>query len=219
MAIFGLYFTKNFLSHMGWPRKQSFLGKEVLDTTILDSTIDQMVDWAAAIGAGRPKLGLSIIAYMFQDRDWNDADAPKIKQFFDSMTKHWEKNAKTGLESPHEIVDHVQFANHGPTVPSKVLLDKEFKNILEQDFLGGLLYGLSNPSSYQAWYKNHLKEFDKKLPMMKESGLKVDKLPSLDENYTESEQIIRNYEQEMEIKFPPVPSKLVSDAKALGIKF
>lgn len=50
MAIVGFYFVSGLLRVAGWPRKQGVFRKEVLDTAILDSAIDQMVDWAAALG-------------------------------------------------------------------------------------------------------------------------------------------------------------------------
>jgi hypothetical protein len=62
MAIFGFYFVSGLLREAGWPRKQGLFRRDVLDTTILDSAIDQMVDWAASLGAGRPALALQIVA-------------------------------------------------------------------------------------------------------------------------------------------------------------
>ncbi|MDB5182666.1 MAG: hypothetical protein JWO47_450, partial [Candidatus Saccharibacteria bacterium] len=54
MAIFGTYYVVNLLRVAKWPRKEGILGKEVYDVMIADVTIDQMVDWAASIGAGSP---------------------------------------------------------------------------------------------------------------------------------------------------------------------
>jgi dGTPase len=65
MATFGCFFVTGLLREAGWPRPQGLLRKEVIDTMILDSAIDQMIDWSAAIGAGRPRLGLQVIAEMF----------------------------------------------------------------------------------------------------------------------------------------------------------
>lgn len=223
MAIFGLYYTKNMLHIMGWPRKQGLTKKKVINTTIMDGTIDQMVDWAAAIGAGNPKLALKIITYIFPESAWESSDAPQIKQFIHEMSKHWEKRIKEGKKAPHEIVEHIKFKEDGytlgdSTITANVLLDKELQKVLELGFLNGLLFGLANPSSYEAWYKNLLKENKKNLPIMKEAGIDIDKLPSLSENYSESEQIISDYKKDMDIEFPSIPKQLLADAKGLGIK-
>ncbi len=39
MSIFGFYFVSGLLREAGWPKKQGFFKKEVLDTTILDSAL------------------------------------------------------------------------------------------------------------------------------------------------------------------------------------
>ena len=56
MSIFGVYFVVSLLREAGWPRKQGVFGGETYDTTIADAAIDEMVDWAASLGSGRPML-------------------------------------------------------------------------------------------------------------------------------------------------------------------
>jgi hypothetical protein len=43
----------------------------------------------------------------------------------------------------------------------------------------------------------------------------VDKLPTLSETYRDSEEVVRNYQQEMGIDLPSIPAKLLADGKAL----
>jgi hypothetical protein len=78
MSVFAFYFVSGLLREAGWPRKQGMFRTEVVDTTVLDSTVDQMIDWAAGLGACRPHLALQMIAEMFRDRDWNTSAAPNI---------------------------------------------------------------------------------------------------------------------------------------------
>jgi hypothetical protein len=220
MSIFGLYFTKNMLIQMNWPRKQGLFGKEVIDTTIFDSTVNQMIDWAAALGAGKPKLSLQIISYMFKDKDWDGTDRPKIKQFIEGMNqKHKKRRLNLEETAPHDIVQPAKMANYfGATVEAKSLQDQRIVTKLETEFLSGLLYGLGNPSSFESWYKNHMEDMHNKMPIMKKAGLDIDEPLSLDENYANSEQIIRDYEKSMEITLPSIPENLLLDAKDLGIK-
>lgn len=220
MSIFGLYFTKNMLMQTGWPRKQGLLDKQIVNSMVYDNTIDQMIDWAAALGAGNPKLSLQIISYMFQDKDWDGPDRPQIKTFIEGVKKELkEKNLNLEKTAPHDIVEHTKVENHfGENIDIKVIQDKRNIPILEYQFLSGLLYGLGNASSYNSWYQNHLEEVSKKLPEMKKAGLYIDELPSLNENSANSEQIIKGYEEEMGISLPSIPDKLLDDAKGLGIK-
>ncbi len=218
MAIFGLYYTKNMLRLMDWPRTQgTFKKSQYIDSTIFDGTIDQMVDWAAALGAGKPKLALQIVAYIFKDADWEGADPPQLRQLCEEMNaKYREESADFNTTAPHDIVHRVHIAEtFGPTIKAEALLDKRLQGRLESDFLGGLMYGFSNPKSYEAWHSNHLAEFEKDKELIQKMDIGVDKLPTLSETYRDSEEIIQNYEKEMEIKLPPIPDKLLVDAKAL----
>lgn len=220
MAIFGLYFTKNMLRIMKWPRTQGVLKKsQYIDTTIFDSTIDQMVDWAAAIGAGKPKLALQVLAYMYSDKDWGSPDGPKIKMFAEEMNvKYREEGADFNRSAPHDIIHPVRIAEtFGPTIKAEALLDKRLQGRLEQDFLRGLLYGLSNPKSFESWHEHNLKDFEKNKGIIQTMDIGVDRLPTLSETYRDSEEIIQNYENEMEIKLPPIPAKLLADGKALRV--
>ena len=63
MSIFGFYFVSEILREAGWPRRKGvFNSTAVIDTIILDGATDQMIDWAAALGAGRPTLALQALA-------------------------------------------------------------------------------------------------------------------------------------------------------------
>lgn len=203
---------------MGWPRKRGLFRQPCIDTTILDSSVDGMIDWAASIGAGRPHLALQVIAYIFKDKDWEGSDAPKIKLLIEETRPvYQERMIKSGSHAPHAITRVTHFAKHcGVSVKAKWLQDVRIRNILEQEFLGGLLYGLGSPNLFESWWKDERQQFDKDLPMLQKAGVDVGTaLPPLSEYYANSEQIIRNYEQEMAIQLPSIPRKLLSDAKAV----
>ncbi len=58
MSLFGFYFVTSLLREMGWPRKQGLFRRVAIDSTVADGAIDQMVNWAASLGAGRPPASL-----------------------------------------------------------------------------------------------------------------------------------------------------------------
>jgi hypothetical protein len=218
MAIFGLYYTKNILRLMQWPRSQGIIKKsQYIDSMIFDSTIEQMVDWAAALGAGKPWLALQIIAYTFRDADWEGVDPPQLKRFCEELNEnYYEEGIDFNTTAPHNIVHRVYIAeNFGPTIKADALLDKRLQGRLEQDFLGGLMYGLSNPKSFEAWHSHHLSEFERTKGLTHTMDIGVDKLPTLSETYRDSEEVVRNYQQEMGIDLPSIPAKLLADGKAL----
>ena len=222
MAIFGLYYTKNMLRQMKWPRKQGVLKKEVVDTFIFDKTVESMIDWAAALGAGHPKLSLQIIGYMFSDKDWDSADRPEIKHFIDEIKPEIVVEGQSADEyAPHSIMRPVSFAKHyGKSMPASALQNKDLPSILERYFLQGLLYGLGYEEEYEKWYETSLKEHEANYETYKKVGLGEDRLPSLSENYENSAAIIEAYESEVNPlpKLSELPQKLLSDARELGVK-
>ncbi len=215
MSIFGFYFVKTLLEQLGWPKRKSlFSSKAIVDTLIVDETINQMIDWSAALGACRPKLALQIIAWMFDDKDWEGDDAPNIVMFINESKNIW--NAR-GNNSPHDAIQPLNLSKHfGNTISIKDLKDNRIGTALEQKVLGGLLWGLANSEKFKSWYQSQSKENKKLLPTMQEAGVQVDSTPTLEEFLKESEEMLKGYENEIK-PLPPIPAKLLADARTLGI--
>lgn len=231
MSIFGFYFVTGLLREAGWPRRKGFFDSTaVIDIIILDGAIDQMVDWAAVLGAGRPTLALQTIAEVFRDRDWSGDDRPNIKAFIESARADKESWRATGGFAPHDVVQRTRFAGDGyhqaaegilktgtkwkaPTMPVKEF--KELRLPLEHWFLEGVLWGLANPEAFETWYQTDYHDKMTGLPQMREAGLAVDPLPDLPECLANSEEILRNYERDIG-PLPAVPESLLADAQALG---
>jgi len=215
VSIFGYYFVGSLLREAGWPRKQGLFKRLSYDTTIADAAIDQMVDWAASLGAGRPALALQIITEMFRDRNWDGDDAPQIDTFISGARESWDKapNAAT-----REIVRPFRLASaFGALISPKNFQDARVRVALEQNVLEAVLWGLANPDQFTMWYAEAAQRHESSLGFMQSSGLAVDTLPALGEFLDQSEQIVRNYERDMG-PLPTIPAKLLSDARALGIK-
>lgn len=214
MSIFGFYFVTSLLREGGWPRKQGILGGEAYDTLIADSAIDQMVDWGAAIGAGRPRLALQMIAEMFRNRDWGSTDAPDVKVFIESVQGTW----STAL-SPREAVQPIRLAKHfGRSIGTKGFQDSRIRAALEQHLLEALLWGLSNPNRFEVWYASTAAHRESMLPEMRRAGLNAEQLPTLPQFLEDSAQILRDYEREIG-PLPSIPPRLLADAQAWGWKF
>lgn len=215
MSIFGFYFVSGLLREAGWPQKKGILRKNVVDTTILDGAIDQMVDWAAAIGAGRPKVGLQVLAEMFRDRDWASDNAPSIRKFIDGMRLKNSAWAGDSYLAPREIVSPNRFAQLGKTIDAGRLTDERMRTALEQFCLEGLLWGFANPEAFCAWYVGYLEDADGSRARARASGVDVVDPSGLSALFDDSETILRNYEQDIG-SLPDVPDQLQAEARALG---
>jgi len=214
MAIFGFYFVTTLLKQAGWPKRRSVFNSEaIINTLITDSIINQMIDWSAALGACRPKRALQMIAYMHKDKDWGGENAPRILDFINKAKDVWSSQDKT---APHDIIGPLNLSKHfGETMRSKDLKDKRISTALEGICQTGLLWGLANPDRFKSWYESDYEKSKENLPMMQESGLKVDSIPNLSEFLKESEEILNGYEKKIS-PLPEIPPKLLADARALG---
>jgi hypothetical protein len=210
MSIFAFYFAAHLLTDAGWPRKLGRFKGEGYDMMVADAVFDQSIDWGAALGAGRPGIAVQMIAHMVRGRDWDSDDAPNVKMVVEGLSE----GTWAGATSPQEAVQRVQFSDHMATMTYEQFNRRETKMAVEQPFLEALLWGLSNPDQYEAWYRAHLAEYEQKLPTYQAGGLDVGPLPSLEENYENSEQIVRDYERDLD-ELPPIPERLLADARAL----
>ena len=214
MSIFGFFFVTSLLREAGWPRRQGILGGKTYDTALVDIVIDQMVDWGAALGAGRPRLALQILAEIYRDRNWESADAPNVKEFINSIQGTW-----SSALSPREAVQPIRFVKFfGRSMRPDDFKDARVRMALEQQLLEAALWGLANPDRFETWYKSRLTHHESMCPTYRRMGLDVEQLPTLPEFFEFSEQILRDYERDVG-PLPSIPSKLIADAQALGWKF
>lgn len=215
MSIFGFYFVGNLLREAGWPRKQGVFKGLAYDTVFVDLAIGQAMDWGAGLGAGHPRLSLQMIAEMYRDRDWESDEAPNLKLYLDDMAKD---DSWSAASSPMDAAQPVQLAEHfGRSMKLEYFQHKKTRALIEPHFLHALLWGLSNPDRFDAWYRSKHARQESRLPEMLEAGLDVEHLPSLPEFLEYCEQIVRDYERDIG-PLPPIPPRLLDDATALGWK-
>lgn len=215
MSIFGFYFVSGLLREAGWPQKQGILRRNVVDTIVLDAAIGQMVDWAAAIGAGQPKLGLQVLAEMFRDRDWTNDDAPTIKKFIEGMRSQNSEWAGSAVIAPRMIIDPAKFIQLGKTIDARKLTDPQMRAALENFCLQGLLWGIANPKAFGIWYNAYVEDENGDRKFARENGLELEEPQELSEFFNESERILRNYERDIG-ELPEIPGRLLLEARELG---
>lgn len=215
-SIFGFYYIVGLLSHIGWPRRRSLFNSEaVVNSLILDSAVDQMIDWAASIGACRPKLALQVVATMLRDTDWKSKDAMNLGDEVSNMKKQWAERGNSN--NPREAVKPVKFSKHGDVITMKQLKDKEIQHALEVYCYESLIWGLVNSDSFKTYYSTNEKRQKAQLPEYEKAGLGVDYIPSLDQILKEGGEILKGYEKEVR-PLSPIPQKLKDDALSLGIE-
>jgi hypothetical protein len=211
VSIFGFYFVSHLLSEMGWPRKQGIRKRQFYDTSIVDGVIAQSVDWGAALGAGRPGLSLQMIAEMFRDR-WDSDKPPNVKWFIEETA-----DRRSAAASPRDAVQPAQLGEHGRSISWEEFNTPKWRPIMEHWVLHALLWGLSNPDRFAAWYSADLAHSESLSAMMREAGLDIELPPPLPVFLASSEQIVRDYERDI-YPLSPIPPRLLDDATAMGWK-
>lgn len=214
-SIFSFYYITGLLDHMGWPKRRSLFNSEaVINSLILDSAVDQMIDWSASIGACRPDLALQIIATMFRENDWNSENSFNIPKVVNDSKSLWNER---GNKNPKDIVQPMRFSKLKDVVSSKDFKNKDTQFLLEQYFFESLIWGLVNPSSFKVYYETNEKKQRDQLPLYKKAGLEIDSISTLGQILKEGEEILRGYEKEIR-PLSPIPQRLIKDALSLGIE-
>jgi hypothetical protein len=216
MSIYGQYFVVNLCREAGWPRTTGlFLKKSVIDTVIFDGAIDQMINWAASLGAGRPKLALQMIAEMFRNRDWSGDNAPSILEFIEAARNGLQAWSSRDPVAPQDVVERPSFTRLGKTIGAEKLTDPQMRMALEQFCLQGILWGLANPGLFAEWYDGYWQDADGSLALAKAAGVDSEHPKPIEEMFEDSEKILRNYERDIG-SLPSIPERLALEFTSLG---
>jgi hypothetical protein len=211
MSIFAFYFATQLLREAGWPRKLGRFKGVGYDALIAENAYAQSIDWGAALGAGRPRIGVQMIAEMLRDKDWEGDDAPDVKVFVEGSEEVWAKSA-----SPQAVVQSPPIWKGRSTISVEEFTDRRLLPMMDQPLLWALIWGLSNPDRFEAWYSSEIANYASNLPLARKAGLEVDdELRSLPHFYEDSEHIVRDYERDVG-PLPPIPPRLLADAERLG---
>lgn len=215
-SIFGFYYVVGLLKHTGWPRRRSlFNSQAVVNSLILDYAIEQMIDWAASIGACRSKLALQVVSSMFRGINWESKEAPNLRVEISNLKKQWKDRGNNN--NPREAVKPAKFSKHSELISMKQLKSKEIQHALEVYCYESLIWGLANPDKFNTYYSTKEKGQKERMPEYKKAGLAIDYIPTLNQILKEGEEILKGYEKEVR-PLSPIPQKLLNDALSLKIK-
>ena len=217
LSIFGFYFVGNLMSQMGWPRKQGIRKRLVYDELILGVAMAESVDWGAALGAGRPQLSLEMIGEIFRD-SWDSDEPPSVKGFIELTANEDRWSSWSTAASPRDAV-HAPDGTPGKSVSYEDFNAPKWRPLLEHYVFQALLWGLSYPDRFEAWYAASLEDWESMMPTYRQMGVHLDNElpPPLADFLAASEQIVRDYERDIS-SLPPIPPRLLDDATALGWK-
>jgi hypothetical protein len=190
----GSYYTMNLLEAAKWPRKVGLLKKPVYSSEVINIVLNQMVDWATAVGAGSPYLAEMIInTYSLESGD----SMPGTDAVLDLRDRIHKKIAdKAKLPAPHEIINHVRIGSGKKNVPASELATPKTIKEIEATFQASLLLGYCTPKYILDWYKQNYSDHQRDKDKFEKLGMK-ENLPKLDDWLQDAQDVVNLYKEEM----------------------
>ncbi len=141
MYKFPTFLLVGLLASMGQPRKGGLFGlKRVIDSTILDMALQQVVKVGVALGAGRPALGLRLSADTFE-REWTPESTMQFLDFYDVH----DLIIAEPYQQPWETISPFNFSETRKTVPWEWLNEPAIATHYFGIFVQGILWGFLHP--------------------------------------------------------------------------
>jgi hypothetical protein len=209
MSQFVYYFAFELLREAGWPRKLGRFKGEGYDAPAVGSAFERSIEWGAALGAGRPSLALQMIAAMLREEVWEDADAPDLKVVVEACGEDL-----TRAMSPGEAVPLARFPKDA-TLKVEEFDNPEFVVFMELKLPSALVWGLTYPDRFEAWYCSDAAAHGSMLSRARKAGVEAGESPSLSQLFEGSAAIVRDYERDV-APLPATPPRLLAAAEALG---
>jgi len=81
MSSFTNWFIAQQLQNMGWPKSKGLFRKvEYVDSMVLDVVVEQAIQIVVGLGAGRPQLGVALLADAFAGNPWTKESIDELIQ-------------------------------------------------------------------------------------------------------------------------------------------
>jgi len=218
MSNFPSYALAGILQSTGWPRKSGFLGRKlVVHTKELDLGIEQLLKIGVAVGAGRPRTALRLIADAF-DRDWT---ADSVRELVDFLVVG-PRVAASPDETPWQVIAGPKFAEQGKEyIPWNWLDEPQLALHYTGWFAQALLWGTLHPQEASDALETDRTNLEERAGWWKAEGLDVspDTWPKNNEElFKVCEELVNSFETERR-PLAEAPGELLSEprvARRLG---
>lgn len=199
---------------MGWPRKKGFLGnKAVVDTTVVDRSVHQLVRMGVGLGAGRPALAVHLLADAFRGRNWSTDSAAEL---LDSLDPNQRVTANSE-QRPWETIPP-SMANLGRnSIPWEWLADPRIETHYTGAFVCGLIWGLLHPKEAEKALNDDRLKYNQWAPMLQADGLEISsQFPwaTNEDFHRDCEEIVKNFVSERR-QLVAIPAELQAEARLM----
>jgi hypothetical protein len=194
MSRFADWFTSEQLKNMGWPKSKGFIQKTYyVDSLVYDGVMEQALKVAIGFGAGRPKLGVTILAEAFENNPWTKESTIELLQWLSVGNNNVENNPELppwkALYAKYRVAPNVK------DIPWQELGNSALFNIRSMTFSQGIYWGLPHEKDMNRVFAEDKKDYEKTASEAIPYGLKIaSKYPwySIEHFYQECENLFNS---------------------------
>lgn len=184
------------LRQMGWPKSQGVFRKvSYVDTRVLDVVVEQAIQVSIGLGAGRPQLGIAVLADAFGNNPWTKESTDKLLQGLKEGEHEIESNRELppwkALYAKHRV------ALHGNEIPWQQLGETVYVSVRAMVSARGIFWGLTHERDMPTVFAKAKAGYERTAAEAIPHGLAVSaQFPwnSLEHFYETCEDLVRDFE-------------------------
>ena len=156
MSRFQFWFIAGQLKSMGWPKTKGLINrKEFVDTIIVDGAVEFATHVCIGLGAGRPRLGVALLADTFGNKPWTKESTEGLLQDLEKGTE--EIDGHPELLPWKALCADYKLAPHGSEIPWTGLGDHGILGVQTMITTKGILWGLKHEEEMRQ-YERQMEE-------------------------------------------------------------
>lgn len=196
MSRFTQFYVAKQLRHMGWPKSKGLFRKKYVDTRLLDVVVEGAIQVSVGLGAGRPQLGIAVLADTFANNSWTRESTTKLLQDLKEEGEHEIENNPESL--PWEaLYAKYRMAQYGNDILWKQLGDAVVFSVWAMSSAQGILWGLTHERDMPAVFAKDKANYERTATKAISAGVTGSgKFPwkSLEHFYEACEDLVRDFE-------------------------
>lgn len=142
MSRFTQWYVAEQLRRMGWPKSKGIFRKDYVDTRLLDAVVQQAIQVSVGLGAGRPRIGIALLADTFVNNPWTKESTAELLRGL----KEGECEIECNPELPpwEALYANHRLAPYGNDIPWQQLGNAVLVSVWVMSSARGVFWGLTH---------------------------------------------------------------------------
>lgn len=194
MSRFTQFYVAKQLRHMGWPKPKGIFRKDYVDTHLLDVVVEGAIQVSVGLGAGRPQVGIAVLADTFANNPWTRESTTKLLRDLKEEGEH-EIEKYPELLPWKALYAKYRMAQYGNDIPWKQLDDAAI--LWAMISAQGIFWGLTHERDMPAVFAKDKADYERIAAGAISAGVTGSgKYPwkSIEHFYEACEDLVRDFE-------------------------